>query len=66
MLVTSTRIPEYWIVPGGGIEPNEDAHDAAIRETHEEAGVKGVLKRSLGEIEVCDEQVLALVRFMFQ
>ncbi|KAH9530069.1 Nudix hydrolase 3 [Dermatophagoides farinae] len=52
MLVTSTRAPEYWIVPGGGVEPNEDPTQAAIRETEEEAGVKGVVKRSLGDIEV--------------
>nr|XP_046910585.1 diphosphoinositol polyphosphate phosphohydrolase 1-like [Dermatophagoides farinae] len=51
MLVTSTRAPEYWIVPGGGVEPNEDPTQAAIRETEEEAGVKGVVKRSLGDIE---------------
>ncbi|KAH9420170.1 Nudix hydrolase 3 [Dermatophagoides pteronyssinus] len=51
MLVTSTRAPEYWIVPGGGVEPNEDPTQAAIRETVEEAGVKGVVKRSLGDIE---------------
>ncbi|OTF74633.1 diphosphoinositol polyphosphate phosphohydrolase 1-like protein, partial [Euroglyphus maynei] len=51
MLVTSTRAPECWIVPGGGVEPNEDPTQAAIRETEEEAGVKGVVKRSLGDIE---------------
>ena len=30
---------DHWIVPGGGVEPNEDASEAAIRETEEEAGV---------------------------
>lgn len=47
---------DHWIVPGGGVEPNEDASEAAIRETEEEAGVRGVIKRCLGDFEVCDEK----------
>lgn len=46
---------DHWIVPGGGVEPNEDASDAAIRETEEEAGVRGSIKRCLGDFEVRDE-----------
>lgn len=37
---------------GGGLEPNEDAEEAAIREVIEEAGVKGILGRCLGTFEV--------------
>lgn len=37
------------------MEPNEDPSDAAIRETEEEAGVRGVIKRRLGDFEVRDE-----------
>ncbi|KAF7487655.1 Diphosphoinositol polyphosphate phosphohydrolase 2 [Sarcoptes scabiei] len=51
ILVSSSRAPNNWIVPGGGVEPNENPDQAAIRETEEEAGVKGVIKRSLGDIE---------------
>lgn len=40
---------------GGGIEPNEEPSSAAIRETEEEAGVRGVIKRCLGDFEVRDE-----------
>lgn len=51
LLVTSSRQNDRWIVPGGGVEPNEDSSDAAIREVIEEAGVKGVLGRCLGTFE---------------
>jgi len=51
LLVTSSRTPEKWIVPGGGLEPNEDSFEAAAREVMEEAGVRGVLTRSLGQFE---------------
>ncbi|KAI2805342.1 Nudix hydrolase 3 [Blomia tropicalis] len=55
LLVTSSRATNHWIVPGGGIEPNEEPSSAAIRETEEEAGVRGVIKRCLGDFEVRDE-----------
>lgn len=52
LLVTSSRAPERWIVPGGGLEPNEEPSVAAIREVVEEAGVRGHLGRCLGTFEV--------------
>ncbi|EEB10438.1 Diphosphoinositol polyphosphate phosphohydrolase, putative [Pediculus humanus corporis] len=51
LLVTSSRRPEHWIVPGGGVEPEEEASVTAIREVLEEAGVLGQLGRSLGVFE---------------
>ena len=45
-----------WIVPGGGVEPNELPDMAAIREVREEAGVNGALGRCLGVFEVCSFQ----------
>lgn len=50
--MTSSRAPERWIVPGGGLEPNEEPSVAAIREVIEEAGVRGHLGRCLGTFEV--------------
>jgi len=51
LLVSSSRTPDKWIVPGGGLEPNEDSFEAAAREVMEEAGVRGVLSRALGQFE---------------
>lgn len=51
LLVTSSSRPEQWIVPGGGIEPEEDPSATAVREVVEEAGVVGRLHRRLGTFE---------------
>lgn len=51
LLVTSSRRPELWIVPGGGVEPNEESSLTATREVLEEAGVIGQLGRCLGIFE---------------
>lgn len=51
LLVTSSRRPEKWIVPGGGVEPEEEPSVTATREVLEEAGVVGKLGRSLGIFE---------------
>lgn len=51
LLVTSSGDRERWIVPGGGLEPNEDSRSAALREVMEEAGVVGQLSRCLGSFE---------------
>ncbi|TWW64633.1 Ubiquitin-conjugating enzyme E2 N [Takifugu flavidus] len=51
LLVSSSRHPDQWIVPGGGMEPEEDPCGAAVREVFEEAGVKGKLGRLLGVFE---------------
>lgn len=52
LLVTSSRRPELWIVPGGGVEPDEETSVTAVREVLEEAGVVGELGRCLGVFEV--------------
>ncbi|KAI5614906.1 diphosphoinositol polyphosphate phosphohydrolase 3-beta [Silurus asotus] len=51
LLVSSSRHPDQWIVPGGGMEPEEEPCGAAVREVYEEAGVKGTLGRLLGVFE---------------
>ncbi|XP_022657151.1 diphosphoinositol polyphosphate phosphohydrolase 3-alpha-like isoform X1 [Varroa jacobsoni] len=51
LLVSSSSTPDRFIVPGGGLEPDEDAETAAIREVMEEAGVKGKIDRCLGIFE---------------
>ncbi|XP_043285533.1 diphosphoinositol polyphosphate phosphohydrolase 1 isoform X2 [Venturia canescens] len=51
LLVTSSRRPDSWIVPGGGVEPEEEPAVTALREVREEAGVLGNLGRCLGVFE---------------
>ncbi|XP_014215053.1 diphosphoinositol polyphosphate phosphohydrolase 1 [Copidosoma floridanum] len=51
LLVTSSRKPDSWIVPGGGVEPEEEPAVTALREVREEAGVLGQLGRCLGIFE---------------
>ena len=48
LLVSSSRHSDQWIVPGGGVEPEESAEAAATREVMEEAGVKSNIDRCLG------------------
>ncbi|KAM4646053.1 diphosphoinositol polyphosphate phosphohydrolase 1 isoform 3-T4 [Amazona ochrocephala] len=36
LLVSSSRHPDRWIVPGGGMEPEEEPNVAAVREVCEE------------------------------
>lgn len=38
LLVSSSRHPDKWIVPGGGMEPEEEPSVAAAREVCEEVG----------------------------
>lgn len=56
LLVSSSRHPDQWIVPGGGMEPDEEPGSAAVREVYEEAGVKGKLGRLLGIFENRDRK----------
>lgn len=51
-MVTSSRRPDSWVVPGGGVEPEEEPAVTALREVREEAGVTGQLGRCLGVFEV--------------
>ena len=48
LLVTSKKVPGYWIFPKGHVEPGETAAAAGLRETLEEAGVSGELLGPVG------------------
>lgn len=49
--MTASRHSHLWVIPGGGVEPDEDPERAAVREVREEAGVDGRVQRSLGVFE---------------
>ncbi|KAL4236977.1 Nudix hydrolase 3 [Mactra antiquata] len=51
LLVSSSSDKERWVVPGGGVEPQEEPTLAAVREALEEAGAKGLLGRKIGVFE---------------
>lgn len=34
--MSSSKVPNKWVVPSGGVEPNEDLQTAALREVAEE------------------------------
>ncbi|KAI8330544.1 NUDIX hydrolase domain-like protein [Blakeslea trispora] len=48
LLVTSSSNPNVWVIPKGGWEQGETQQQAAMRETWEEAGVKGKITRHVG------------------
>ena len=54
LLVTSKKVPGYWIFPKGHVEPGETEADAGVRETQEEAGVTGDLLGPVGAPLVFD------------
>ena len=39
LLVSSSAYPNLWVVPGGGLEPNEEPGRAAVRELLEEVSL---------------------------
>ena len=40
LMVQERKHGQTWYLPSGGMEPGESIHDAAIRETKEEAGIR--------------------------
>jgi 8-oxo-dGTP diphosphatase len=42
--------PEYWTLPGGGVEPSEDPETAVRREVLEEVGLEVLTVRQVAEI----------------
>ncbi|ALO12387.1 NUDIX hydrolase [Streptomyces venezuelae] len=58
LVIRRTRpgIPEYWVLPGGGVEPDDESREAALhREIHEEIAGKADIIRLLHTVESDDE-----------
>ncbi|MGW8765951.1 NUDIX hydrolase [Streptomyces sp. NPDC055815] len=52
-------IPEYWVLPGGGVEPSDESREAALhREIHEEIAGKADIVRLLHTMETEGERQL--------
>ncbi|SCF91950.1 NUDIX domain-containing protein [Streptomyces sp. Ncost-T10-10d] len=61
LVIRRTRpgIPEYWVLPGGGVEPSDESREAALhREIHEEIAGKADIVRLLHTMESDDERQL--------
>ncbi|KAI7866057.1 NUDIX hydrolase domain-like protein [Spinellus fusiger] len=48
LLISSRKIEDAWVIPKGGWEEDETQEHAALRETWEEAGIKGTITAHLG------------------
>ncbi|MFD5617631.1 NUDIX domain-containing protein [Streptomyces yangpuensis] len=56
---TKPGVPEYWVLPGGGVEPGDASREAALhREIHEEIAGKADIVRLLHTMESDDERQL--------
>jgi len=64
LLVTSSRFSDQWIIPGGGLEANEEYETCALRELVEEAGVHGKILRRLGVFENEAKKIRTMVYVM--
>ena|GEM_PF-1050712 len=49
ILLIERRDVPVWVLPGGGIDDDEDPHDACIREVYEETGLHVSLIRKVAE-----------------
>ncbi|MFE7615149.1 NUDIX domain-containing protein [Streptomyces sp. NPDC057496] len=61
LVIRRTRpgIPEYWVLPGGGVEPGDASREDALhREIHEEIAGKADIVRLLHTMESDDERQL--------
>ncbi|MBV2155421.1 NUDIX hydrolase [Kitasatospora sp. SUK 42] len=59
VLVTRRRSPERWELPGGLVNPGEDFHAAAVRETYEETGVHVEVRGLVGVYQHSSRGILA-------
>ncbi|KAI7861533.1 NUDIX hydrolase domain-like protein [Spinellus fusiger] len=57
LLIASSKHKGVWVIPKGGWEKDESSTDAALRETYEEAGVRGTMAGLLGTFDVAENGI---------
>ncbi len=59
--------PQVWALPKGLIDPGEQAAETALREVYEETGIRGRVRRKLGDVRYVytwrGERVFKVVSF---
>lgn len=52
LIVTARHRPDEWVFPKGHIEAGESAEDAAVREVHEESGVRAAIIGPIEDVQI--------------
>jgi 8-oxo-dGTP pyrophosphatase MutT (NUDIX family) len=67
LLVEARRSRGEWVLPKGHIEPGETPEEAAVREVHEEAGVRAAVVARAGESEYAlDGRTVRVIFFLMR
>ncbi|ORX58025.1 hypothetical protein DM01DRAFT_1333703 [Hesseltinella vesiculosa] len=66
LLISSSKHKDRFVLPKGGWEVDENQAHAALRETWEEAGVKGVITRQLGVFEEVNKNKVKANHWIFE
>ncbi|ORZ06713.1 NUDIX hydrolase domain-like protein [Absidia repens] len=66
LISSSNKNKDNWVLPKGGWEDNETQAQAALRETWEEAGIKGRITRQLGIFEEATKKQIKAHHWIFE
>ncbi|KAI8335798.1 NUDIX hydrolase domain-like protein [Chlamydoabsidia padenii] len=66
LISSSNKNKDNWVIPKGGWEDDETQAQAALRETWEEAGIKGRITRPLGVFEEATKKQIKGHHWIFE
>lgn len=66
LLVSSSKVPNKWVVPSGGVEPDEDFATAALREVAEEVRTVNESRITLVRIQYFSSKVVSYLTIIEQ
>ncbi|SAM00223.1 hypothetical protein [Absidia glauca] len=66
LISSSNKNKDHWVIPKGGWEDDETQAQAALRETWEEAGLKGRITRHLGVFEEATKKQIKGHHWIFE